>query len=146
MDDIGHAVSGEPSWIFAFVALTRPGTEAAQTAGFLARMVYVDIDPDALSESLQLLDGNQYAAAVRANVREPRAVLDHPQIRKLLDFDQPTAVLLVAVLHFVEDTDEAGDIVTTFRSALAPGSHVVVAHASFDLLIFDRRLWEMTLW
>jgi hypothetical protein len=53
-------------------------------------------------------------------------------------------VLLVAVLHFVEDTDEVGDIVTTLRSALAPGSHLVVAHATIDELIFDGRLWEKT--
>jgi hypothetical protein len=118
--------------------------EIAQAAVPGARVVYVDIDPDAVSESLQLLEGNQYATAIRANVREPRAILDHPQVRKLLDFDQPIAVLLVAVLHFVEDTDEAADIVTTFRTALAPGSHLVVAHATIDELIFDGRLWDKT--
>jgi hypothetical protein len=118
--------------------------EIAQAAVPGARVVYVDIDPDAVSESLDLLEGNQGATAIRANVREPRAILDHPQVRNLFDFDQPIAVLLVAVLHFVEDTDEVGDIVTTFRSALAPGSHVVVAHATIDELIFDRRLWDKT--
>jgi hypothetical protein len=118
--------------------------EIAQAAVPGARVVYVDIDPDAVSESLELLEGNQCATAIRANIREPRAVLDHPQVRSLLDFDQPIAVLLVAVLHFVEDTDEVGDIVSTLCSALAPGSHLVVAHATIDELVFDERLWDTT--
>jgi hypothetical protein len=118
--------------------------EIAQAAAPGARVVYVDIDPDAVSESLDLLEGNKYATAIRANVREPRAILDHPRVRNLLDFDQPVAVLLVAVLHFVEDTDEVSDIVTALRSALASGSHLVVAHATIDELVFEERLWEQT--
>ncbi|MGA5300135.1 SAM-dependent methyltransferase [Nucisporomicrobium flavum] len=118
--------------------------EIAQAAVPDARVVYVDIDPDAVSESLELLEGNPYATAIRANVREPRAVLDHPQVRTLLDFDKPVAVLMVAVLHFVEDSDEVCDIVARFRSALAPGSHLVIAHATIDELVFDERLWEKT--
>ena len=118
--------------------------ELAQAAIPGARVVYVDIDPDAVSESLELLEGNRDATAIRANVREPRAILDHPQVRDLLDFDQPIAVLLAAVLHFVEDTDEVGDILATFRSALVPGSHLLIAHATIDGLVFDERLWEKT--
>jgi hypothetical protein len=118
--------------------------EIAQAAVPDARVVYVDIDPEAVSESLELLEGNRYATAVRADVREPRAILAHPQVRKLLDFDQPIAVLLVAVLHFVEDTDEACDIVTTLHSAVVPGSHVVISHATVDELVFDERLLKKT--
>jgi hypothetical protein len=118
--------------------------ELAQAAVPDARVVYVDIDPEAVSESLEILEHNQYATAIRADAREPHVILDHPQVRKLLDFDQPIAVLLVAVLHFVEDTDDACDIVTTFRSAVAPGSHLVVAHATVDELIFDERLLKKT--
>jgi hypothetical protein len=62
----------------------------------------------------------------------------------LLDFDQPMGVLLVAVLHFVEDADEVSDIVATLRSALAPGSHLVVSHSTIDGLVFDERVWEKT--
>lgn len=118
--------------------------EIAQAAVPDARVVYVDIDPEAVSESLELLHGNRYATAIRADIREPRAILDHPQVRKLFDFDQPIAVLLVAVLHFVEDTDDAYDIVTTLRSAVVPGSHLVISHATVDELVFDERLLEKT--
>jgi SAM-dependent methyltransferase len=102
-----------------------------------ARVVYVDIDPEAVSESLELLAGNQYATAIRADVREPQAILDSPQVTKLIDFSQPVGLLMVAVLHFVEDNDEARDIVATLRSALAPGSHLVLAHTTVDELVFD---------
>jgi len=118
--------------------------EIAQEAIPDARVVYVDIDPEAVSESLELLEGNNYATAIRADVREPGAVLDHPQVRKLLDFDQPIAVLLVAVLHFVESNEEACDIVRTLCARLVPGSHLIVAHATVDELVFDERLLKRT--
>jgi hypothetical protein len=118
--------------------------EIAQAAIPDARVVYVDIDPEAVSESLELLAGNPYATAVRADIHEPQALLDHPQVRKLFDFDQPVAVLLVAVLHFVQDTDDAYDIVTTLRSAIVPGSHLVVSHATVDGQVFDERLLKKT--
>nr|WP_269476310.1 SAM-dependent methyltransferase [Phytohabitans suffuscus] len=118
--------------------------EIAQAAIPDARVVYVDIDPEAVSESLDLLDGNQFATAIRADVRQPQAILDNPQVRKLLDFDQPIAVLLVAVLHFVEETDEACDIIGTLRSTMVPGSHLVIAHATVDELVFDERELKKT--
>jgi SAM-dependent methyltransferase len=118
--------------------------EIAQAGIADARVVYVDIDPEAVSESLELLEGNQYATAIRANVREPDAILDHPQVRKLIDFNQPVAVLLVAVMHFVEDNDEAGEIVARLRSVLAPGSYLVLAHATVDELVFDPALLKRT--
>jgi len=119
--------------------------EIAQDAIPDARVVYVDIDPEAVSESLELLEGNQWATAIRADARDPRSILDHPQTRKLLDFDQPVAVLLVAVLHFVENTDEAREIVATFRDALAPGSYLVLAHSTVDELVFDPAMLKRTL-
>jgi SAM-dependent methyltransferase len=119
--------------------------EIAQAAIAEARVVYVDIDPEAVSESLELLEGNRFATAIRANAREPRAILDHPQVRKLLDFDEPIAVLLVAVLHFVEDTDEAREIVATLRDALAPGSYLVLAHSTVDEQVVDPDMLKRTL-
>ena len=48
-------------------------------------------------------------------------ILDHPGARKLIDFSQPLAVLLVAVLHFVSDDDDQPAIVAAIRDALPPG-------------------------
>jgi hypothetical protein len=118
--------------------------EIAQASIPDARVVYVDIDPEAVSESLELLKDNQYATAIQANARQPEDILGHPKVRKVLDFDQPMAIMLVAVLHFVEDTAEACDIVTSFRSAVVPGSHLVVAHATVDEQVVDRPLLAKT--
>src|SRR5262245_20349346 len=63
------------------------------------RVVYVDLDPVAVSESLDILDGNPRATAVHGDVRDPQAILNNPQVRGLLDFSQPIGLLLLAVLH-----------------------------------------------
>ncbi|UWZ33511.1 SAM-dependent methyltransferase [Dactylosporangium roseum] len=97
-----------------------------------ARVVYVDIDPVAVSESLEILDGDERAGAVRADVRDPQAILGHPQVRRLLDFGEPVGLLLVAVLHFVPDDEAAQAAVRPLREALVPGSYVVVSHAASD--------------
>jgi len=62
-------------------------------------------------------------------------VLDHPEVRRLLDPDAPTGLLMAAVLHFVPDDNQAYAVVEQFVGALRPGSYLVVSHAaaeSFD--------------
>ncbi len=70
--------------------------------------------------------------AVRADLRQPEAILDHPQVRGVLDFTQPVAMLLIAVLHFIRDAEHPVGIVTTLREAMAPGSFLVLSHATAD--------------
>ncbi|PZG21815.1 hypothetical protein C1I95_06640 [Micromonospora craterilacus] len=106
--------------------------EIAQRSAPDARVVYVDIDTVAVSESLDILDGNDRATAIRGDLREPQAILAHPQVRALLDLDRPVGLLLGAVLHFVPDDELAYDVVGQLRAALAPGSYLVASHASAD--------------
>ncbi|MEV4617403.1 SAM-dependent methyltransferase [Asanoa sp. NPDC049573] len=106
--------------------------EVAQQIQPEARVVYVDIDPVAVSESLDLLAGNEAATAIRADAREPRSILDHPAVRATLDFDRPIALLLSAVLHFVPDDDQAADIVATLLAALPSGSYLLLSHGSVE--------------
>jgi hypothetical protein len=91
-------------------------------------VVYVDIDPVAVAEGLEILDGNDFATAVRGDVRAPEAILAHPKVRAVLDFDQPIGLLLVAVMHFVPDCVVAYASVGRLLAALAPGSHMVMSH------------------
>lgn len=105
--------------------------EVAQQAAPEARVVYVDIDPVAVSESVEILTGNAFATAIRGDLRQPQRVLTHPNLRKLLDLRQPTALIFGAVLHFVPDP-EAYDLVTQFMDALAPGSHLAITHAAAE--------------
>jgi SAM-dependent methyltransferase len=97
-----------------------------------ARVVYVDIDPIAVAESLEILEGNDRATAIHGDLRKPQAILDHPQVRRLLDFDQPVGLLLVAVLHFVPDDAEAYDAVSHLLAALAPGSYLALSHSAAE--------------
>lgn len=94
-------------------------------------VVYVDIDPVAVSESLEILDGNDRATAIWGDLRNPQAILDHGQVRALIDFDQPVGLLLLAVLHFVPD-DIAYDAVSLLVRALPPGSYLIISHATTD--------------
>jgi trans-aconitate methyltransferase len=109
--------------------------EIAQEAAPDARVVYVDIDPVAVAESLEILDGNQRATAVRADLRSPKSILDHPVMRRLLDLDEPVGLLLGAVLHFVPDDTQAYDVVTQLVAALAPGSYLVVSHIAAESFV-----------
>jgi O-methyltransferase involved in polyketide biosynthesis len=95
-------------------------------------VVYIDIDPVAVSESTDILAGNPNVVAVNADMRAPKSILDHPKVRKLIDFGQPTAVLIAAVLHFVPDDAEAYGLVDELRAALAPGSYLLISHASAE--------------
>jgi SAM-dependent methyltransferase len=97
-----------------------------------ARVVYVDIDPVAVSESLEILDANDRTTAVWGDLRDPQAILAHPKVWGLVDFDQPVGLLMNAVLHFVPDDNQAHDAVAHLLGALAPGSHLVVSHVSID--------------
>jgi len=106
--------------------------EIAQQAAPEARVVYVDIDPVAVSESLELLAGNPLVTAIRGDVRAPKQILGHTEVRELLDFSQPIGLLMVALLHFVPDDDEAYRVVSTLVEALAPGSYLVISHSTTD--------------
>lgn len=102
--------------------------EIAQGMTSDARVVYVDIDPVAVAHSRQILADNDGATAIQEDLGRPESILGHPQVRALLDFDQPVAVLLVAILHYCLDEDDPFGTVTRLREALSPGSYLVVAH------------------
>jgi SAM-dependent methyltransferase len=106
--------------------------EVAQAEAPEARVVYVDIDSVAVAHARMILAGNPHTGVIQADLRRPDLVLAHPDLRRLLDLDQPVALLTVAVLHFVPDADDPGEILAAYREAVATGSHLVVSHATGD--------------
>ncbi|MBV1946741.1 SAM-dependent methyltransferase [Streptomyces sp. BV129] len=106
--------------------------EIAQTARPGARVVYVDHDPVAVAHSQAVLAGNADAGVVAADLRKPQEILTSPEAARLIDLDRPVALLLVAVLHFLEDADDPHRAVAELRTALAPGSLLILTHASFE--------------
>jgi SAM-dependent methyltransferase len=106
--------------------------EVAQAACPEARVVYVDHDPVAVAHSQAVLEGNDRADVVAADLRKPQEILTAEPVERLLDLNRPVALLLVAILHFVEDDDEPYDAVAQLRDALAPGSLLILTHASYE--------------
>ncbi|MFJ4685294.1 SAM-dependent methyltransferase [Streptomyces sp. NPDC088789] len=106
--------------------------EVAQEACPGAHVVYVDHDPVAVAHSHAVLDGNDATDVVAADLRKPLEILRSPEVKRLIDLDRPVALLLVAVLHFVEDDDRPYEAVARLRDALAPGSLLVLTHASYE--------------
>jgi SAM-dependent methyltransferase len=104
--------------------------EIAQQVDPASRVVYVDIDPIAVMHAQAILAGNQNATAVKADFRHPLSILQHPDVRNLLDLRQPMAVLLVAALHFIPDSEDPASIVAQLRDVVAPGSYLAISHAS----------------
>jgi SAM-dependent methyltransferase len=106
--------------------------EVARAVSPEARVVYVDHDPVAVAHSQAVLAGNEHADVLAADLRKPREILDSPQVQGLIDQNRPVALLLVAILHFVEDMDDPYAAVAELRDALAPGSLLVLTHASYE--------------
>ncbi|WP_433662788.1 SAM-dependent methyltransferase [Nocardia sp. CA-128927] len=106
--------------------------EVAQAVNPSARVVYIDIDPVAVAHSRAILDGNPAATVVQADIGQPDTILSDPQVAQLLDFDQPVAVLMLGVLHFVADDADPVGCVTRLRDAIAPGSYLAITHATAD--------------
>jgi hypothetical protein len=97
-----------------------------------ARVVYVDNDPIVNTHANALLGGHGTTGIVLADLRDPAAILDHPTTRALLDFSEPVALLLVAILHFITDDEKPAEILAVLRGALPPGSYVVISHVTKD--------------
>ena len=106
--------------------------QVAQAINPAARVVYVDNDPMVLAHSRALKTGGN-TVVIEADLRDPRVILDHPGTRKLIDFSQPLAVMLVAVLHFISDEDDPAAIVGAIRDVLQPGSYLVLSHVAGDI-------------
>jgi len=112
-----------------------PGTtsvlDVAREVNPECRVAYVDYDPMVISHCSALL-AHPHAVVVKADLRQPEAVLAHPSVRGHLDLGQPVGVILMAVLHFVADEADPAGIVAAFRDALAPGSYLAVGHVTSD--------------
>lgn len=106
--------------------------EVAQEADPSCRVVYVDYEPVAFAHSQLLLKDEPQAEIVQADVRDPERILNAPETARLIDFDEPLAVMMVALLHFVPDSDEPGGIIERFRDEMVPGSHFVLSHVTED--------------
>jgi trans-aconitate methyltransferase len=106
--------------------------QVAQTVAPDARIVYVDNDPIVLAHARALLasgpDGTtQY---VHGDVRKPASILE--AATQTLDFSQPIALMLLGILHLVQDSEDPYRIVAELMAALPPGSYLAISHPASD--------------
>lgn len=96
-----------------------------------AHVVYVDNDPvvQAFGRALLATDANTTVAA--ADMRRPAEVLGHPETVKLIDFNEPVGVLMIAMAHFMTN-EELPAVMAHLRDALVPGSYLAVSHITSD--------------
>ena len=107
--------------------------EVAQSVAPQSRVVYVDNDPIVLAHARALLVGRPEGTTdyLDADLRETEKILDHA--RGLLDFSQPVAVMLVAVLHLIGPEDHPHSIVSQLMDAVPPGSYLLLSHVASDI-------------
>ncbi|WP_330172691.1 SAM-dependent methyltransferase [Streptomyces sp. NBC_01498] len=119
--DIGTGIPTEPNL-----------HQIAQEVSPEARVVYTDNDPIVLRHAEALLRSSPEGLTeyIQADAREPDRIVE--QAGKILDFDKPVALSLIALLHFVPDEDGAYELVRKLLEPLAPGSYVVVSHVTGD--------------
>jgi hypothetical protein len=108
--------------------------EVAQAIAPDARIVYVDNDPIVLTHARALLTSTRDGATayIEADVRDPERILIDPQLHETLDLSRPVGLVLLAIMHFIDDTEDPHAIVAQLVSALAPGSYLVMSHATYD--------------
>ncbi len=103
-----------------------------------AAVAYVDIDPVVLAHARALLAADG-VTAVDADLADPPAVLADPGLRAVIDPARPAAVILGAVLHFL-DADAARQVITGYVRQIAAGSCLILSVASFDDHVLAKQL------
>jgi hypothetical protein len=99
-----------------------------------ARVVYIDSDPMVLVLAKELLTDDGSTAVIQADLRDPQAVLGHPELREMIDFGEPVGLLMTAVLQFVADDADPWGLVGQYVAALRPGSYLALSHITRDKL------------
>jgi len=89
--------------------------EIAQAVSPRARVVYADNDPVVVTHARALLSDSLTVTAVNGDLREPDHLLGLPDVRTFIDWDEPVAVLMVAVLHFLEDHENPWAVVDAYK-------------------------------
>jgi S-adenosyl methyltransferase len=107
--------------------------EVAQSVAPQSRIVYVDNDPIVLRHAQALLTSTREGVTsyLDADVRDPEKILHKAE--SALDFSQPMALLLMGILHSVEDRFDPHGIVRTLVQAMPAGSYLAISHLTADI-------------
>jgi O-methyltransferase involved in polyketide biosynthesis len=108
--------------------------EVAQRIAPDSRIVYVDNDPMVLAHARALLTSSKQGACayLQADLRDAKDIL--AEAERTLDFSRPVAVVLLGVMQFIPDADQPARLVDTLRTAVPPGSHLVLGQPASDVV------------
>jgi hypothetical protein len=107
--------------------------EVAQAIAPESRVAYVDNDPIVLAHAQALLTSADPGVTgyIDADLRDPGTIVR--EASRILDFSEPVAIMLIAVLHFVPDEADPYQIVDTLKAAVPAGSYLAVSHTAKDI-------------
>ena len=107
--------------------------EVAQSMAPECRVVYVDYDPVVLTHARALLTSAPEGVTdyIDADLRDPAKILQ--EAARTLDFAQPVAVMLIAIMHLIVDADDPYGIVGQLRAAVPAGSYLALSQVASDI-------------
>lgn len=91
-------------------------------------VVYADNDPMVLAHGRALLCEADTATVIQADIRDPDGIFNAPEVRQFIDFDQPVAILMMAILHHLSDDEDPGGLAARYRERLTSGSYLAISH------------------
>jgi SAM-dependent methyltransferase len=109
--------------------------EVAREVAPDARVLYSDNDPGVIAQGQQILADVPDVAIIEADFRRPEQLLSHPQTARLINFQEPVGLLIVAVTQFISDADDPWRLVAEYVDALAPGSYLALSAPTGDHMV-----------
>lgn len=107
------------------------------------RVVYIDNDPVVLAHGRALLAENENTAVTTADFLRPDEVLDTPEVKRLIDLDQPVGLMLIAILHHIPDEADPAGLVRRYVDALPAGSMVAITSWAYTGLQVQKEVTDM---
>ena len=107
--------------------------EVAQAVAPASRIVYVDNDPIVLVHARALLTSSAEGSTqyVAGDLREAGAILR--AAASTLDFSQPVALMLLGIMHLIQDSEQPQRIVADLMASLPSGSYLALSHPAIDI-------------
>lgn len=97
-----------------------------------ARVVYVDLDAMVAAHAPQLLADASNAIFVRGDLRDREGLFGNPEVRTMVDFDQPVGLFMTAVVHFLPDEADPWGLIAGYMDAVPVGSYLALSHGTLD--------------
>lgn len=107
--------------------------EVAQSLIPDARVAYVADDPVVLCHARAILGRHPNTTVIEGDIRHPGQLLADPELRDLINPDEPIAVVVGGRLQYIPDTADPFGAVARLRDLLPAGSYLALTHVVFDL-------------